>query len=171
MSIIPASSIVCARQFGPGCTLGACAPLAGDPCRSSAETNALQPRTAPHDLCTCLHMSCACSSALLHTRPSPRAHCTPAHRRTSGRRAALAAASAHRTSPNPDNPTGGLRVQRWSFCTRPRPKQAPVAAEWPAPASSPPRSSAPAVCAAARAPNDPDPLDLKPTAWIRTLFS
>ena len=77
MSIVPASSVVCARQFGPGRTLGACAPLAGDPCRSSAEANALRPRTAPHDLRTCLHMSCACSSALLHTRPSPHRDSTP----------------------------------------------------------------------------------------------
>ena len=101
MSIVPASSVVCARQFGPGRTLGACVPLAGEPFRSSAEANALQPRTAPHDLRTCLHMSCACSSALLHTRSSPRVPCTPARRRTSRRRAALAAASAPLNLPEP----------------------------------------------------------------------
>ena len=108
MSIVPASSVVCAHQFDPGCTLGACAPLAGDPCRSYAEANALQPRTAPHDLRTCLHMSCACSSALLHTRPSPRAPCTPTRRRTSRRRAALAAASAPLNLPEPSRYHGWI---------------------------------------------------------------
>jgi len=64
-----------------------------------------------------------------------------------------------RASPCLARSTSVSRVPRACSTAFPRLKRAPVAAGRPAPASSPPRSSAPAVCAASPHPNKSQPSD------------
>jgi hypothetical protein len=86
------------------------------------------------------------------------------------RRAAplLAVASPARAQHRPPSCSSDLRVSRSSFCTRPQPKWPTGAPDRPAPASSPPRSSAPAAERRRPAPLCPEPPDPILTREIRS---